>query len=266
MRLTATADAHEFAVKLANLKRVTPEGMKIVLGQSAGRIGIRLARLTWPKTVESERVAIARDSSARVWRPLSALLKEAKQRGKAWVAAVVMEALKKDAKKAVEAAFMKAGMRVKIANRAEPKRHLDLRTKTDAVVRRGNDDVLVRDRSKVDQFAERLAKQQAGNAAAGWLAASRQLRKPRSSDYVPDFKKRLSRRNTGTSWFTGEGTPNMTATISNRVRYIRRPFNGQMVKIASEFEAQTIAKQMRVLVRKGYAKQAQVSSITDLYE
>lgn len=259
-----TVDTTQFAVKLGNLRRLTPEGMKIALGQSAGRIGVRLARLTYPKTFESGQGAVKRDLSAKVFRPFGAILKDAMRGGKRWIAPAATKAVARGDRKAVEAIFQIAGMQVKLANRPDMARRNALKSGTSSVVKRGTDDVLIMDRSKVAALAERIAKQQVGNAAAGWLAASRTLRKPRSSDYVPDFKKRLSRRNTGLSFFAGSGE-RTTATIRNRVRYISRPFNAGMVQIAKAGEAQTIAKQMRVLVRKGYAKRAEIKDMGDIF-
>lgn len=230
-------------------------GLVGFVSNSAGRVALRLAGQTWPETKQQGDFAVMRDVN-RAWRPIGILIAEAKRKDPN--AGNVINALVKSGKLAEANAYLrKLGLNITISEDIDPKQHQENRDKKTGVARkRPARDVLVFNRDRLTSYAALVPQPRVGNAAHGWVQASRAVRKRRFGDVlavgnqvnvnrIPPFKDKPA----DVIGINGEavlsGPPdNPTVTISNRFPNLRRVMKQQAIAFVLQGEAEILRKQV----------------------
>jgi hypothetical protein len=244
--------AHAILTKFGNGVK---GGLVGFVSNSAGRVALRLAGQTWPATKASGDGAILRDVN-RAWRPVGILIQQAKNRDKN--AGNIINALVKSGKVAEANAYLrKLGLNITISDDLDPKQHQENRNPKTGVARKTPArDVLVFNRDRLTSYAALVPQPRVGNAAHGWMQASRAVRKRRSSDVlavgntvnvnrIPPFKDKPADVTGVNGSALLSGPPdNPVVTITNSFPGIRRVMKSQALSFALQGEAEILRKQI----------------------
>lgn len=260
MKPTATynvvtdADKQAFRI-LQKFGKGVKGGLVAFVQNSAGRVAIRLAGQTYPETLQQGQLAIAKDLN-KIWRPVGQLINIAN--GKDPLASAIINRLKTAGDFAGIYRYLRnLGLNIKTAQDIDPQQHKENRNpRTGRAHSRPKQDVLLFNRDRLAAYAALVPERRVGNAAHGWVQASRKVRKRRSADVLTvggqvnvnrlaPFKDKPAEvvAENGDAVLSGPAD-NPVVTISNRFPNLGRVMKSRAIASALYGEGEILRKQV----------------------
>lgn len=232
---------------LEQVSRLSRVEIKKVVADSGGRFGVDMAKRTFPMKEEQGRGKIRRQLSG-IFPHQKTLYAKLEDNSKQ--AAIGFSKLLKQRRfREAEAVAQKLGLPWTLAPKPTKQAHrariqgsgsgLSLTFKPDAI--------WLTNGPSFEFYSNRVGKR-VGTAANGWVMASRDLRKARSSDAIPRFKTKKRPMRTGSGVM--RGTPyRPIAELRNEVDYSSNVTSSQSVKYALAREKGNLELQVKNILK-----------------